>query len=207
MRREKQHIHWHQSIWKIIPRRVEGDTFNLMAWSCNHDPAPRGCGFANHKQCPERRRRVEGRCPRSTISTDRGEQVREAKGNTLVEFALLLPILILILMGIFDLGRAFYAHNVITNAAREGARYGVAHPDGSVQAVEDAAEGFIVGLDPDELTIAATCSSSETVRVEITYDFYVVTPLMAQFLSGQDHITLTSVATMYVEGTCDLQGG
>jgi len=125
------------------------------------------------------------------------------KGDTLVEFALLLPILMLILMGIFDLGRAFHAYIVIANAAREGARYGVVHPDDH-DGVVAAAEALIAGLDPEELTISATCPSNETVRVEITYDFYVVTPLMAQFLSGQDYVTLTSVATMAVEGTCNL---
>lgn len=127
----------------------------------------------------------------------------KAEGDSLVEFALILPVLMLILMGIFDLGRAFYAYNVIANAAREGARYGIAHPDDGAGIVA-AAEALIVGLDPGELTITATCPSNETIRLEVTYNFYVVTPLMAQFLSGQGYLTLTSVATMYVEGTCAL---
>jgi Flp pilus assembly protein TadG len=130
--------------------------------------------------------------------------LRGVRGDSLIEFALLLPILMLMLMGIFDLSRAFYVHSVIANAAREGARYGVAHSDGSVQDVEDAAKALIVGLDPNEPTITVTCPTSETIHVDITYNFYVLTPLMAQFLSGQNYVILTSAATMYVEGTCAL---
>src|SRR3954447_5801980 len=48
-------------------------------------------------------------------------QAREG-GQALVEFALAFPIMVLILFGIFDLGRAVYAYNTVANAARDGAR-------------------------------------------------------------------------------------
>lgn len=44
------------------------------------------------------------------------------RGQALVEFALLLPVLVTLLFGILDLGRAVYAYNTIGNAARVGAR-------------------------------------------------------------------------------------
>src|SRR6185312_16248181 len=47
------------------------------------------------------------------------------RGQALVEFALVLPIFILLLVGIFDFGRAIYAYNTISNAAREAVRVGV----------------------------------------------------------------------------------
>jgi len=53
--------------------------------------------------------------------------LRSERGQSLVELALVLPLLILLLMGIADLGRAFYSYIEITNAAREGARYAVRH--------------------------------------------------------------------------------
>ena len=40
-------------------------------------------------------------------------------GQSAVEFALVLPILLLLLMGMFDFGRAFYYYNAVANAARE----------------------------------------------------------------------------------------
>lgn len=51
---------------------------------------------------------------------------RRAKGQSLAELALLLPLLLLILMGCLDLGRAFATWLTLANRAREGARYGCA---------------------------------------------------------------------------------
>ena len=45
-----------------------------------------------------------------------------SRGQALVEFALVLPIFILILVGIFDLGRAVYVYSTVNNAAREAVR-------------------------------------------------------------------------------------
>lgn len=49
-------------------------------------------------------------------------QRRQARGQGLIEFALVFPLMALMLFGIFDFGRAVYAFNTIANAAREGAR-------------------------------------------------------------------------------------
>jgi len=51
---------------------------------------------------------------------------RRAKGQSLAELALLLPLLLLILMGCLDLGRAFATWLTLANRAREGVRYGCA---------------------------------------------------------------------------------
>jgi Flp pilus assembly protein TadG len=47
---------------------------------------------------------------------------KHKKGQSMVEFALLLPLFVLLIIGIFDLGRAFFSFIAIMNAAREGAR-------------------------------------------------------------------------------------
>lgn len=63
------------------------------------------------------------RVPLAAPMVGRGpERFGNRRGQTLVEFALVLPILVLILFGIFDFGRAVYAYNTIGNAARQGAR-------------------------------------------------------------------------------------
>jgi Flp pilus assembly protein TadG len=51
-----------------------------------------------------------------------GPLSRRAGGQSLAEFALVLPILVLLIFGIVDLGRGVYAYNTIANAARQGAR-------------------------------------------------------------------------------------
>jgi Flp pilus assembly protein TadG len=47
------------------------------------------------------------------------------EGQTLVEFALILPVLILLLVGLMEFALLLYNQHVITNASREGARYGI----------------------------------------------------------------------------------
>lgn len=51
------------------------------------------------------------------------------RGATLVEFALILPLLIILIFGIIEFGLIMYDQQVITNAAREGARYGIVMTD------------------------------------------------------------------------------
>ena len=55
-------------------------------------------------------------------------KARDARGANLVEFALALLLLLLILGGIADLGRAFHIYIAMANGAREGARYGARLP-------------------------------------------------------------------------------
>src|SRR5688572_13085147 len=50
--------------------------------------------------------------------------IRDEEGAAVVEFALVMPILALIVFGIIDFGRAFYTVNNIISAVREGSRYG-----------------------------------------------------------------------------------
>lgn len=57
---------------------------------------------------------------------------QDQQGVTLVEFALITPIVVLILLGIFDFGRAIYQYNTLSHLAREGARFAIVlnHRDG-----------------------------------------------------------------------------
>jgi Flp pilus assembly protein TadG len=54
-------------------------------------------------------------------------KIRDQKGQSLVELALILPLLAMILGGLVDLGILFYDHQVLANASREGARAGVVY--------------------------------------------------------------------------------
>src|SRR5919106_5744427 len=63
------------------------------------------------------------------------------RGQTLVEFALVLPLFVLLLFGILDFGRAVLAYNSISNAAREGSRTAIVNQrvsDIQVRAVDQA---------------------------------------------------------------------
>src|SRR4051812_46748295 len=52
---------------------------------------------------------------------------RRTRGQALVEFALILPVFLIMLMGVIDLGRAIWAQNSLAAAAREGARLAIVH--------------------------------------------------------------------------------
>ncbi len=72
----------------------------------------------------------------------RDDSRRSQRGVALVEFAIVLPFLIVLLFSVWELGRIFDAWLVVTNGAREGARYAVATSDDAV--VRTKVEDYIV---------------------------------------------------------------
>jgi len=102
----------------------------------------------------------------------------------------------LILMAIFDFGRAVYAYNVVANSAREGARFGITSPDNPndiITVVQNAS----VGLDASKLTINVTYPDDDSIKIQVSYTFELVTPLVAQVVSESGSLVLSSAATMY----------
>src|ERR671915_2289675 len=71
---------------------------------------------------------------------------RDHRGQTLVETALILPILVLILTAFFDLGRVVLANDSLSHAAREAARYAIVHGGSSLNPcpVGPAAEDAVI---------------------------------------------------------------
>lgn len=55
--------------------------------------------------------------------------LRKIRGQTLIEFALLIPLLFLLIMGLFDVGRAIFYYAVLNTAVREGTRYAIVQSD------------------------------------------------------------------------------
>jgi Flp pilus assembly protein TadG len=113
------------------------------------------------------------------------------KGQGLVEFALLLPVLVLIIFGVLELGRAFFAFVAITNASREGARVYTFRPNvttitnintavyseiGSTPLVNSANVGSITiqcGSSYLQVTTDAAlraCPTWQPIRVTVTYN-------------------------------------
>jgi len=66
------------------------------------------------------------------------------RGSTVVEFALVLPVLLLLLFGIVDFGIVLYDKAVITNASREAARAGVVYatPQPTVTQIQTVATNY-----------------------------------------------------------------
>jgi Flp pilus assembly protein TadG len=133
----------------------------------------------------------------------RSRRERE-RGANLVEFALVLPLLLLMLVGVADLGRAFTTYIAITNAAREGARYASRWPnyrDQIVEAVieEAALSGLTLEDTEEQIEIEGLQGlSGETIVVTIRYDF----PLILGGLIGvaDGTITLGNRTSMVIFG-------
>jgi Flp pilus assembly protein TadG len=119
------------------------------------------------------------------------------RGQSLVEWALILPALLLLLMVIVDLGRVTYTFSALTNSTREGARYGTIHP-ADLGGVASTVRHFAIGLDPDLITVTTDQPTTRTVRVATTYQFAVVTPFVSSFW-GSETVTLRSQTTMRIE--------
>lgn len=99
---------------------------------------------------------------------------KRGKGQSLVELAIILPILLIILLGIIDFGRVFYAYVTITNASREGARYGSLHvfEDAAIEqrVIDEAAT--TVTIDPGEIAVSwDDPEHPNTVTVTVNHDF------------------------------------
>ena len=133
-------------------------------------------------------------------------------GQALVEIAIALPILLALLVGIFEFARAYNVQQVITNAAREGARQGVLPGDQETLARQRTADRLgdasIVTADVDFLcpgptSPVPTCTTGATVEVQVSvdYTFLFIGPVLSLFSSGVDPgtITLRSKATMRKE--------
>ncbi len=100
------------------------------------------------------------------------------KGAAAVEFALVLPILLIVLLGIIDFGLYFYNDLQLTHAARDAARYlSVGNTAGAEQALAEA-EDRLVSTSPPSVTLTpGSQGEAGTVTVQATYRF--ITPLPA----------------------------
>jgi Flp pilus assembly protein TadG len=127
------------------------------------------------------------------------------RGQNLVEFALILPIFLLVAVVVLDLGRAVYYYSTIYNAAREGTRYGIIYPN-DVSGMESTTIDYAYGAGLEVSDVTAGLGTPQvidgfpnpTVQVSVTYSFTPVTPFVANLIPG-GQITLTSEAVMRTE--------
>lgn len=108
------------------------------------------------------------------------------RGQASMEFALLIPVLLALLLGLVDLGRAYFVHVAVTDAAAEGLTYGVRHladpgVEGAVKTRASEASEGIVEIEEDQVTFT---SSSDAVTVTVTYQLELFTPLIGAMVPG-----------------------
>jgi Flp pilus assembly protein TadG len=121
-------------------------------------------------------------------------------GQELVEFAIVLPLLLLVAFGVLDLGRVFHSAITITNAAREGARYGMTHVDDeegivAVTLAEAQNSGIDLSTSIIDVSCPDNCDSESPIRVTVQYDF---TFIMVGLVFPNPNLTITRYAEMMV---------
>jgi Flp pilus assembly protein TadG len=143
--------------------------------------------------------------------THRSRGRRGERGAELIEFAFTLPLLLVVVLGIVDFGFMFQRYEVITNAAREGARVGIlpGYAQADVVARVDqyvAAAGLgpagtaSTTVTPTSVTAGAMTFDAIQITVSYVHDHVFVGPLMVLVGGGSlGSVTLTSTATMRTE--------
>ena len=133
---------------------------------------------------------------------------RSERGQNLIEMALLLPVLIMITIGVIDMGRAYHHYIIITNASREGARFGSRFPHYATgiiettigEAIPDDGEPCRSGnvcLSPADVTITGLSGAAGMpLRVTVTYDF----PTILGHIIGLPNLQLCGYTEMVIFG-------
>jgi uncharacterized membrane protein len=136
---------------------------------------------------------------------------RQSAGQSFVEFALILPIILMLLLMAADLGRVFLAVVTLNNTARVGARYAAANPGATYS--QGTYEGQInnewADIDCDKQSpipgpVYSGTQIGDSVTVTLQCTFHVLTPLISNIVGSG--LVVTSQAVLPVT-SCDLTSG
>jgi Flp pilus assembly protein TadG len=147
-----------------------------------------------------------------------------SEGQTLLEFALVIPMVVLLLLAVFDMGRGVYGLSAVGNAARIGGRTAIVNQTATDIRQRAAEQATGLGIDStavacDAVTnvpstssgvcvqfklpdLSATCPSLEVGCVAVVttkWTFNPITPLLGQFIGP---VALTSTTQIPIESTC-----
>jgi len=139
------------------------------------------------------------------------------RAQALVETALVLPVLLLLIVGLFDVGRALWLSNTLATAVREGSRYGVVHgalsgaptgpgsasytPPNSDTLITAKVRDYANGV-PSSLTVQSTWpdgNANRGSRIVVSASFPFIPILSSVFLGGGLGITLQSSSSLVIE--------
>jgi len=130
--------------------------------------------------------------------------LKNQKGQSLVEFAIILPILLLLLFGIAEFGIMLNSYLTIQNGSREGARLGII--GGSDVEIIALIRTTSPNLTAADMSISLTPSetnrkSGDTLQVIVTYNYHMTVPIISSLVGNV--IVLTAQTSMRIEwGWC-----
>jgi Flp pilus assembly protein TadG len=136
------------------------------------------------------------------------KRMRSERGAALVESAMILPLIMLISVGIFEFGRAYQTSQVLTNAAREGARLAVleGRTDTDVRARVNkyVTDGGLTALSDGNIQVNRTVpltatATASTVTITYPFEFMMLNPIVRMVTPASSTgapITLTASTLM-----------
>lgn len=128
--------------------------------------------------------------------------MKSQKGQAAVEFALVLPILLLLVCGVIDFGRILYTANALTTVCEQGARYASIYTTKTVDEVETyVKDNTASGIDKTPIHVTVNPPprvSGGTVTVTISYTMSYITPFISNLFSS-------SSKTMNFDSTCRVE--
>jgi hypothetical protein len=150
---------------------------------------------------------------------------RRAGGQSLTEFALILPVLLVALMGVLDFGRAIYAYSAIGNAARMGGRTAIVNQTPSEIRTRAIAQATALGIDPSSTScppsgssgvciefkspdLSGPCDSTQSyigcvAEITVKYSFTAITPIIGMVIGP---VPMSSRTSQAVESSCTTAG-
>jgi hypothetical protein len=136
----------------------------------------------------------------------RDQNSEEQRGQSLVEFALLMPLMLLIITGLFDVARAVWEENTLAYAAREGTRYAIVHGSAGTPAADPTDVGNAL-CNPGDVVICtnipnvvrAAAIGVPNVTITVTYpDTYAGTGPPAVKCADRNCRVIVDVAAPFV---------
>ena len=131
------------------------------------------------------------------------------KGQSLVEFAFTLFVLLLLVVGIADLGRALYTYLSLRDGAQEGALYGSINPTGDIVQRVYQSSDYVQDLgDAGDIAVNVTHDGSpctgEAITVRVTYsDFVITMPFLGTIVGSQTIPISASITDTILAPACD----
>ena len=138
------------------------------------------------------------------------------EGQSLVEFALILPVLLLLIVGVFDLARIVFDSTTLSAAVREGTRYAIVHGAASSSPTGPGAASYSApstdstittivtraAIGVNTPTVTAVWSNGDAYRgspVTVAATFPFTPTLSSAFLGGALQVTLSASSTMDIQ--------
>jgi Flp pilus assembly protein TadG len=126
------------------------------------------------------------------------------RGAATVELGLVMALVMMLVVGIIDMGRAIHAYSSLTHAAGRAARWAAVRSSlsdapASISMIEAKALSDAVGLDPDKVEVVTDWAPANApggvVSVSLSYDYQPLTPLVPSDLirlTGASQITISN---------------